>query len=421
MRKYALVDCNSFYVSCERVFRPELRDKPVAVLSNNDGCIVALSREVKALGIERGAPIFKVQDLVKRHNVRIFSSNYALYGDMSQRVMGILERYSPRIEVYSIDESFLYLLEEEQRTATQFGRMIKKRVGDWTGIPVSIGIGETKTLAKIANHIAKKYDRFDGVFDISGMGDRVLDFVEVDKIWGIGWRNASFLRSQGIYTARQLRDMDDKWVKKHLTIVGLRTVQELRGIPRLDLEEAEPDRQGILCSRSFGRHVESLTDLRESVASFAARAAVKLRTQSLAASGVQVFVTTNPYSDGPQYSNSRMVRFGVPTSFTSDIIREAVRILEDIYMPGHVYKKTGVMLVGLVPDRHLSLGLFRPRISDEKKRKLMATLDCINNRYGRDTIIHASEGITRPWRMKQESLSGKATTSWDQLLTVSAK
>ncbi|MFP4459170.1 MAG: Y-family DNA polymerase [Candidatus Zixiibacteriota bacterium] len=421
-RKFALVDANSFYASCERVFRPDLADRPVVVLSNNDGCIVAMSKEAKKLGIERGAPEFKVRKMLEKHNAAVFSSNYTLYGDMSQRVMDILAMYAPRIEVYSIDEAFLYLMDYEKYTHTEYGKLLKARVKKWTGIPVSIGIGPTKTLSKIANHIAKKYSRFDGVFDITDHPkmDVILSNIAIEKIWGVGGRYANFLHAHNIHTARDLRDADDAWIQKRMTIVGLRTVHELRGIPRIDMEEVVPDKKGLLCSRSFGRRVESLEDLRESVAGFATRAAVKLRSQSLAAGGVKVFITTNPYRDEPQYGNSKSIRFGVPTAFTGDIIEQAVKLLEKIYKRGYTYKKTGVMLFELVPDNHLSLPIDQPRISDDKKRRLMKVFDNVNKRYGDGTMIHATSGISRSWRMKQEHCSDRFTTRWDELPVVKA-
>ena len=276
---FALADCNNFYASCERVFNPKLAGRPAIVLSNNDGCVVARSNEAKALGIAMGVPAFQIRHLIRKHDVQVFSSNYALYGDLSQRVMETLQQFSPEVEVYSIDEAFLNLSGFTNINLTDYGRRIRATVKQWTGIPVSVGIAETKTLAKIANHVAKRTEGTDGVFDFTAWPDRdsVLARVLVEEVWGIGPNYARLLTQHGITTALGLRDADDHWIQKQMGVVGLRTVHELRGISCLPLEQCPPPKQGITCSRSFGRPVTTLAEMREAVAAYTARAAEKLR------------------------------------------------------------------------------------------------------------------------------------------------
>ncbi|MCU0847477.1 MAG: Y-family DNA polymerase [Spirochaetes bacterium] len=415
----ALVDCNSFYASCERVFAPDLEGRPVVVLSNNDGCVVSRSDEAKALGIEIGVPIFKCGRLLLNSGGRIFSSNYSLYGDMSQRVMETLSAFTPSMEVYSIDEAFLFLSGFSRTALTDYGRKIRKTVRQWTGIPVSVGIGPTKTLAKIANRIAKKDPRLGGSFNVRGHPriDAILESVDVGDVWGVGPRYARLLRKNGIFTARALRDAPDRWVRKNMTITGLRTATELRGTPCIPIEEAPPPKKGVVSSRSFGSPVESLDAVLEALSNYAATAARKLRAQCSAASVIGVFLATDRFRPGPQYANFITAKLPVPTSFTPDLVRHARALLRVIYRPGYSYRKTGVLLDGIIPEGNAQLNLFESA-PDERQAELMRTVDRINDRLGGDTVHLGAEGIRRAWGMKRLKLSPCYTTRWNELPVV---
>jgi DNA polymerase V len=419
----ALVDCNNFYASCERVFNPKLKDKPVVVLSNNDGCIVARSNEAKALGIEVGTPAFKAETLLKAHGGFLFSSNYALYGDISGRVMEVLSQFSPDMETYSIDESFLELSHLGVQDYAALGREIRDRVRQWTGIPVSIGIGPTKTLAKVANRYAKRNPQCQGVLALATPGEitHLLEQIKVENIWGVGGQYARFLNRWGIFTGLQLREARDEWIRSHMTVMGLRTVWELRGIPCIEMEEALPAKKGIVSSRSFGRPVESLTELEEALAEYVARGAEKLRKQRSVASWIHVFLMTNRFKEeDAQYNNFFGIPLNRPTAFTGELIGAAHRCLKVIYRPGFKYKKTGVMLTGIQPEEVLPLSLWEtgklPPL--EKYNRLMETIDRINHEWGRNTIQSAAAGTTRRWKMRQFSLSPRYTTCWDQIPTL---
>ncbi|MGE4298078.1 MAG: Y-family DNA polymerase [Desulfovibrionaceae bacterium] len=421
---FALVDCNNFYVSCERVFNPALRGVPCVVLSNNDGCVIARSPEAKALGVAMGEPAFKREGFFRRHGVRVLSSNYALYGDMSQRVMTTLARCAPGMEIYSIDEAFLDFAGVHDHMARC--REARATVLRWTGIPVSVGLGATKTLAKIANRLAKKEARWDGVCDLAGCGslDAVLEGVAVGDVWGVGRRHAAMLARHGVATARALRDLPDTWVRRHMTVTGLHTVLELRGKSVLPMEDAPPPRQSIVCSRSFGRPVASLAEMREAVAAYVSRAAEKLRGQGGVASHCQVFVMTNPHKDEPQYANAHVGRLAVASCHTPTLIALALRSLEGIYRDGYVYKKAGVVLTGIEPaaTRQLSL-LELPPVGDPvraaRNETLMAALDRVNEKWGRATLQYAAAGLGRPWAMRQLRKSPRYTTCWAELPRVS--
>ena len=353
-RVYALVDCNNFYASCERVFRPDLRGKPIVVLSNNDGNIIARSKEAKALGIAMGEPYFKAKPLLKKYNVQVFSSNYTLYGDMSRRVMDVLQQVEPDLEIYSIDEAFISLPGGKCFNRIRRGRYIRAVVQQYTGIPVSIGFASTKTLAKLANRIAKKESLHKGVFDLTDHDDidKLLATIKVEDIWGIGRQHTKKLNTQKIVTARDLKYADDGWIRKHLTVTGLRTVWELRGIPCVSLDKAPAPKKGIITSKSFGRPVTSIKELSEAVTTYISRAAEKLRSQHSIASSVSVFIATNRFKpEKPQYSNSLMLSLPGPTSSTPILIRQALRCLRKIYKPGYEYKKAGVMLTEIIPGK----------------------------------------------------------------------
>ncbi|XSG84576.1 MAG: Y-family DNA polymerase [Methylohalobius sp. ZOD2] len=422
--RFALVDCNNFYASCERVFQPRLDGRPVVVLSNNDGCVIARSQEAKALEIPMGAPYFKIEPLIRRHRVAVFSSNYALYGDMSRRVMQVLAGFAPRIEIYSIDECFLDLA-GMPANLTAYALEIARTVRQWTGIPVSIGIGPTKTLAKIANRLAKRGGSPDGpMLDWERLPspESALAAVPVEDVWGIAGRSGKRLRALGIDHAQALREADPKRLRQHFGVVMERIGRELRGVSCLPLETIPPHRKQILTSRSFGRRLTEFDDLRAAVTAFAARAGEKLRDQELCAQALTVFLHTSPFdSRQPYYANARTLAFERPTQNTGDLIRAAVRGLTQIHRPGPAYQKAGVMLLDLVPTGIGQGTLFdietkRPRRSEH----LMTVLDDINRRYGRQTLHYAGEALSGRWRMRQTLKSPSYTTRWKALPVVHA-
>ena len=419
----ALVDCNNFYVSCERVFDPSLAQRPVVVLSNNDGCVIARSEESKQLGISMGTPFFECRALVRRHGVRVFSSNYALYGDMSARVMETLRQFSPRMEVYSIDEAFLDCVRTSREKPEDWAHQVRARVLRCTGIPVSIGIGPSKTLAKIAARIAKKRHG-SGVCDMDAQEDseRILDGVAVEDVWGIGRRYAAMLRRSNIETARDLKHADDGWVRRHMTIQGLRTVMELRGVSCLGLDALPVPARGILSSRSFARPVADLQQLREALAEYIGIAAAKMRGQGLRASSMQVFIATGQHGPGPHDSSAATVSLPMPSDFTPDLIRHGQAALERLYRRGLCYRKTGVLLTGLQGARERQLDLFNDGPdADERRQRFMGAIDAINARWGRGTVSFAVPSrAARDWRMQRNCMSGRYTTCWNELAVVQA-
>ena len=416
---FLLVDCNNFYVSCERVFDPSLEGKPVMVLSNNDGCVVARSDEVKILGIPMGAPVFKYRSLIERHGIQVFSSNYTLYGDMSHRVMAVLSHFTPDMEIYSIDEAFLSFHTGDLEKLEGLARRIRRTVWKWTGIPVSIGIGQTKTLAKVANHMAKSSPEHGGVFSLEDISlvDACLKLLPAGKVWGVGKRHEKTLRCHGIYTAYQLKKAPDSWIRRHLSVTGLRTAWELRGISCIPLEEAPPPKKGITCSRTFERWVETEEELREAVSLHTTRAAEKLRKSRLLAACVQVFLTTSPYQEGPRYANALTCRLPAPTAYTPTLIAAACRGLERIFKSGYRYKKAGVLLMGLTRAGRRQASLFYQQNREELVRQdqLMEAVDGINTRYGKETLRFASSGVTRGWQSRPSHRSPRYTTCWSEL------
>lgn len=418
---FALIDCNNFYGSCERLFRPELEGKPIVVLSNNDGCVIARSNEAKALGLKTGDPHFKIKDLLTKHKVHVFSSNYTLYGDLSHRVMTTLQQMEPEVEVYSIDEAFISLPYTPGKSHTDYARYLKAKVKQCTGIPVAIGIGPTKTLAKVANRLAKKNAQYGGVFDITKHGqlDELLANYDVEDVWGIGRQSAHKLRMRGIVTARDLRDADDVWIRKRLTVTGLRTAMELRGISCMPLEVVQPDKKSIISSKSFGKPVTTLADMKEAVATYLSTAAEKLREQGSAAGAVQVFISTNPFnSSQPQHVQSMTQSLPHPSTQTPTLLKAALHCLGGIFKPGYQYKKAGVMLTEFVPAGHQQINLFGP-VSTERP-ELMQAVDRINQKWGRQTVQVATAGLTKPWKMVQSHKSPAYTTSWSELPVVNA-
>jgi DNA polymerase V len=414
---FALIDCNNFYVSCERVFNPKLEGKPVAVLSNNDGCIVSRSNEVKALGIGMGKAAFEVRDVLEKHNVQLFSSNYTLYADMSQRVMQTLSGFTPELEIYSIDEAFLNL-SGLSADRTEQGRQIRRRVRQWTGIPVSVGIGPTKTLAKLANKIAKTSGKADGVLDLvdSPYLEEALRRIEVGDVWGVGYRTAAKLNRLGIRTAFDLAKADISRIRRMFGVDGVRTVYELQGTVCYPLEDNPPSRKSVTVSRMFGRPVESLEELKEAIATYTARAGEKLRQDHLAAGLLTVFVTTSRFIER-RYFNCAAVELPTVTNDSAELITAALSALEGIYHPGYEYKKGGILLHQLIDENHIQGSLF-DRTDRQKTKRLMQTIDRINAKDP-GGVRWAVEGMEKPWHARFEHRSHKFTTRWDQLPVVS--
>jgi DNA polymerase V len=414
---FALVDANNFYVSCERVFRPTLEGRPVVVLSNNDGCIIARSDEAKTLGFAMGDPYHLNRDKLTRHGVEVFSSNYALYGDMSRRVMDTLGTFTPEIELYSIDKAFLNLAGFERRGLTDYTHLIRATVRRHTGIPVSIGIGSTKTLAKVANHLAKSHPESGGVCYLAEIDvDQALASIEVGEVWGVGPRWARWLEEQGIATALDLKRADPKAIRRKMTVVGERLVYELNGRPCLPLELVTLSRQGLTVSRSFGQTLTALQPVKEALVQFIGRAAEKLRRQQLMAAQVMVFVTTNRFSASrPFYANSATVNLPYPTDFTPDLVEAATQLLERLYRPGFHYQKCGVMLLDLSPATQVQADLFDPR-DWARQERLVRALDTLNADYGARTVRVGNHGGKRPaWAMRQAFCSPRYTTNWREL------
>jgi DNA polymerase V len=416
---FALVDCNNFYVSCERIFEPSLEGRPVVVLSNNDGCVVSRSNEAKQLGIGMGVAFFKVRDLAEKHGVVALSSNYTLYADMSRRVMETLCNFTPEIEVYSIDEAFLNLSGFGDNL-TDYGRKIRQTVKQWTGMPVSIGIAETKTLAKIANRIAKHSSEADGVFKLTDQAriDEALARTGVEHIWGVGIRTCIKLKREGIKTALALRGVDIEWMRRRFGVTGVRTVYELRGISCYELEDQPPAKKGITVSRMFGRKVETLEDLKEAIASYAARAGEKLREEGLAAGAMIVYVTTSRFVN-PQkrYFNSHGVSFPTATNYTPRLIEYATAAIERLYKKGFLYAKAGLILGELVPEGRVQGNLF-DQADRQKSRRLMRAIDAVNLKLPDSPLIWAAEGIDQPWQARFAKRSKRYTTQWDELAEV---
>ncbi|MBD3425895.1 MAG: translesion error-prone DNA polymerase V subunit UmuC [Candidatus Omnitrophica bacterium] len=418
----ALVDCNNFYVSCERVFKPSLNGRAVVVLSNNDGCVISRSQESKDLGIKMGAPLFKCETFLREHGVKIFSSNYALYADMSKRVMETLSGFAPDIEVYSIDEAFLKLPDARGNLTGQ-GRKIRRTVLAWTGIPVSVGIAGTKVLAKIANELAKKDLRHDGVFDLSALpakkAEQILGSFPVEGIWGVGTQYAKYLKRHRISTALDLKRVDPRWARAHMTVTGERLVRELNGTCCMDIESVSKNKKEITSSRSFGRKITDINQIKEAVSDYATRAAVKLRRQGSVCSGLFVFIMTSSY-DRDRYYNGSYRSLATPTAGTSAIIRAAHGIIDRIYLEGKRYAKAGVILMDISGRRNLQLDLFEAGYYNSKSEALMHAVDKLNSRWGRGLLSYASNGIMKKWAMRRRILSPGYSTRWDEIPIVKA-
>lgn len=417
MPVFALVDCNNFYASCEKLFRPDLKDTPVVVLSNNDGCVVARSREAKLLGIKMGVPVFQIKSEMLRHGILAFSSNYALT-DLSSRVMRTLEEMAPRVEVYSIDEAFLDLTGiESVLSLVEFGQQVRERIGHWIGITVCVGIAPTKTLAKLANHAAKKYPATQGVVDLTNPDRqrRLLALVPVDDVWGVGKRLSKRLNALGITTALDLANASPRAIRDQFSVVLERTVRELNGESCIELEEIPPTKKQIVCSRSFGVKVTQFELLREAVCEYATRATEKLRKEQQQAKVLTVFIRTSPFKDNePQYSNSASGELLIPSCDTRDFIELANHLLKRIWKDGFRYAKAGVMLSDFYDPGMFQPGLFDDVSIRSNSQQLMSVLDTINQ-SGAGKVFFAGQGTKKDWSMKREHLSPAYTTRWDQL------
>ncbi|EPY7203679.1 Y-family DNA polymerase [Klebsiella quasipneumoniae] len=419
---FALCDVNSFYASCETVFRPDLKGRPVVVLSNNDGCVIARSPEAKPF-VKMGEPYFKQKDMFRRHGIIAFSSNYELYADMSNRVMTTLEELSPHCEIYSIDEAFCDLTGVRNcRDLTDFGREIRETVLRRTHLTVGVGIAQTKTLAKLANHAAKQWHRqTGGVVDLSNLERqrKLMALLPVDEVWGVGRRISKKLEAMGIKTVLQLADTDIRFIRKHFNVVLERTVRELRGEPCLGLEEFAPVKQEIVCSRSFGGRITEYHEMRQAICSYASRAAEKLRGEHQYCRFISAFVKTSPFAlNVPYYGNSASVKLLTPTQDSRDIIATATRCLDAIWKDGHRYQKAGVMLGDFYSQGVAQLNLFDDNAPRQNSEKLMEVLDHLNAKDGRGTLYFAGQGIQTAWQMKREMLSPRYTTRYSDLLCV---
>ncbi len=436
---WGLMDCNNFYASCERLFRPDLQGRPIVVLSNNDGCIVARSAEAKALGIPMAEPEFKARAFLKKHNVAVFSSNYTLYGDISQRVMRITEDFVPQMEQYSIDEAFLQFAGALKVHAPQVAQQLRQCVLQWTGIAVSVGLGPTRTLAKLANHLAKKGGNAgQGVFVFPtepAAQDSLLAKVAVGDVWGIGRRQAAKLTTYGITHAKALRDMPHDWLRQKLTVTGLRTALELAGVPCIDMEKSPTPRHTLVSSRSFGERVYAKEHLAEAITTFTVNAAQRLRREKLVAGGIAVHIRSSKYACEPRqapYNETVHVAFPEATDHSTLMVRTAMQALDSLFKEGVPYAKAGVMLYDLekISGRQGSLLPLTqgetPQMA-QRNQKLMQMLDGINARYGSHTLYYAGQGVGKgveagtkdaaPWRMRQKFRSPKFTTAWEALPT----
>ena len=414
--KIALVDCNSFYVSCERLFNPSIIKKPVIVLSSNDGCVISRSTEAKALGIKMGEPYFKVEKIIKKNDVKVFSSNYSLYGDISRRVMKTLKQFSPQMEIYSIDEAFLNLSSIRDENLFEHGNKIRKTVLKWTGIPTSIGIATTKTLSKAANYIAKKEQS--GIVNLINTKqiDQILKEIEINEVWGVGRQLTKFYIKNGIHTAYQLKNMHNNWIKKNTNVLGSRTAMELKGIPCVSLKEHQEKRKNCCVSRSFGKKVTKLEELSESVTTHCLNAAEKIRSDNQTTKRITVFIRTSPFQkDKNYYANSKDVDLPIRTNDSIELVKQALIALKYIYRKGYKYQKVGIILLRLNDVDVYKKNLFSSINSEEKRTKLMKAIDYTNIKYGRHTLSIAQAGLKKKWNIKRQHSSKIDTACFDFL------
>jgi DNA polymerase V len=414
---YALVDCNNFFVSCERAFRPDIQKVPVAVLSNNDGCIVSRSQEVKDMGIPMGIPYFQCRDIFRKHGVKVFSSNFTLYGDLSHRVMDTLHYFTDDIEIYSIDEAFLTISPTQ---AEQYCREVKKTVEQWTHIPVSIGIGPTKVLAKVANHIAKKNKQYGGVYMVkAGSATEHFTTLPTSEIWGIGRKSANHLARLGVNTVAELLSYSDEWIRHELSVTGLQIAYELRGIPCFGFDDSPSPKKAIMCSRSFGEPITNHRELEEAIVTYTGRAAEKLRQGHQVAKYLSIFIRTKLHGANKVWSARQGMILPTGTSSTPILVSWAVKLLRDIYKDKIRYGKAGVCCADLVPENLVQSNLLE-QLDTSKHRRIMDSFDKINRRFGRDTIFMAGGGTTQPWTMRKEFISPQYTTSLSHIPIVKA-
>ena len=415
---FALVDCNNFYASCERVFNPKLDKKPIVILSNNDGCVISRSNEAKALGIPMGAPAFKYDPIFKKNKVHIFSSNFPLYGDMSNRVMNILAKYTPNIEIYSIDEAFLEFKGFQNYDLEQYGKEIRKIILKWTGIPVSIGFAPTKALAKVANRISKKFDKkTNGVYAINSntKREKALKWLKIEDVWGIGFKHAERLKKYKINRAYNFTILPDDWVRKQMSVVGLRLKKELEGESVLSLEESRSPKKAIATTRSFEKNLTSFEKLKERISTFSILCSEKLRYQKSNCNSIYVFLKSNRHQKNKlQYRNGIIMTLPYESSSNITISKYAVEGLKKIYRNDVEYKKAGVIVMGLVPNDKIQLNLFEKE--NPKHQILMKTLDFISKKEGPSKIKLASQDLKRIWKMKQTRLSSRYTTELDEII-----
>ena len=411
--RIALIDCNSFYVSCERLFKPKIQKRAVVVLSNNDGCVISRSQEAKDMGIKMGEPYFKVKKLITRNKIEVYSSNYALYGDISRRVMKVLKTFSPKVEIYSIDEAFIDLSFMDDEGIEEYGRQIRSRVLKWTGIPTSVGIASTKTLSKVANHIAKKEKT--GVVYLKKDIDEKLKKFPIEKVWGVGKQLSKFYYKNNICNAYDLKNVSNTWVKKGTNVLGAKTAMELRGIPCINLQMEQEKRKNCCVSRSFGRKVKNIEELEESVVTHCLNAAEKIRADDQLAKTITVFIRTSPFDKNKKYySNSRTIDLAIPSSNSIELIKNAVKALKDIYKYGYSYQKAGIILSNLKDAKQNDRNLLTPLL-ENKSKKLMRAIDYTNSKYGRYAISIAHAGLNKGWKMRREHSSRIDTASFDSL------
>lgn len=418
---YALVDCNNFYASCERVFRPNLNGKPIAVLSNNDGCVIARSNEAK-LFVPMGAPAFKYKEIFEQNNIHVFSSNYALYGDMSARVMSTLSTFTPDMEIYSIDEAFLKFIGYENWNLQEYGQTMRNTVYKNTGIPISVGIAPTKALAKVANKIAKKFpERTCHSYAIDSEEKRIkaLKWTAIEDVWGIGRKHAARLRGLKVNNAYDFTQLHDDWVRKNMSVVGLRLKHDLMGNSSIDFEEVKP-KQNIATTRSFEGMLSNKIDLKERISTFAGACAEKLRRQNGHCNRITVFIQSNWFrADLPQYSKSITIKTEYPTNSTMELNRLAILVLDMIYQSGYDYKKAGVIISDITPADNFQMKIFNAE--DPRHNDIMKVMDSLNKKIGTTKIRLGSQSLGRKWKMRQERLSPNYTTSWDDLIIVNCK
>ncbi|MDD5570228.1 MAG: Y-family DNA polymerase [Bacteroidales bacterium] len=415
-----LLDCNNFFASCERVFNPSLNNKPVVVLSNNDGCVIARSNEAKAIGIKMGVPAFEIEELIIKNKVTVFSSNYTLYGDMSQRVMNSLKQFISEIEIYSIDEAFLHFEGFKNFSLPDYAKNIVKTITRSTGIPISLGIAPTKTLAKVASKIVKKNPEYKGVFIMPSKNEteEILKNIAIEDVWGIGRQYSAFLKKNKIHTAFDFIKTNKEWIKKNLTVVGLRTWNELQGIPCFEMETSPADKKAICTARSFGKMLTDYEPIEEAVSNHAAACAVKLRKQKSCAKALMIFIHTNQHrNDLQQYAKNIVVEMPVATNSTIEIIKYASEGLKAIFKKGYHYKKAGVIAVNIIPENAVQGNIF-DETDRTKHKKLMQTIDRINAAMGTNKVIIAKQGTKRKWKLRQEKLSPCYTTKISDIITV---